>query len=360
MNRARMFVGLLLVVFLVGLVFMLVPREPSIIADYDYYYHVKISKDGNYIVAGGTSEFVLFSKSTAIPLWKDGTISHSDVFDISADGKYVAVYTVSLDGGHLTLIKENGETMWVSDAEWVTSMAISDNGDYIVVGASSGLYLFTNQDNVPRWSYSVDAVNTVAISGDGSYMMAGTENEVYLFTNQDNMHRWVYSVGGASVAISDNGEYIVVGASSGVYLFERVDNVPQWIYPADSAFVAISDNGDYMMAASDYVCLLSADNNLIWSDASSRISIRPRISSDGRYLAFTDLGYRLYVYDRIENSIIRNVWYTNIFNRGRIGSISISSDGNYIALGVTSFGPPKDNEFVALFSVPENRVLWVY
>jgi outer membrane protein assembly factor BamB len=262
--------------------------------------------------------------------------------------------------------------MWTFHAnEWLMDIAISENGEYILAGHADDIYLFTPEDNVPCWSYPVGWVYSVAISRGGEYLAAGTSEGVYLFVRENNTPRWFYSVPNVySVAISDNGDYIVAGTSGGAYLFKRRDNVPEWSFAHETMYVAISGNGNYIVATTDpnllwtwskNIYLFSSDDNKpIWS-SSPRVSIPPEISSDGRYLVFDELGRRLSVYDRIENAlIVDSMKSDNLFGEGHIGAIAMSSDGRYIAFGVDSFGPRKESGFVTLFSVPENRILWVY
>ena len=77
----------------------------------------------------------------------------------------------------------------------VRSVAISADGEYVVVGSDDNhLYLFDKNNVTPLWNYSTGNdewsgdVISVDISADGEYIVAGSEwphNKVYLF-NKDN------------------------------------------------------------------------------------------------------------------------------------------------------------------------------
>jgi WD40 repeat protein len=219
----------------------------------------------------------------------------------------------------------------------------SSDGDWVVVDAYEGVYLFGREDNVPEWTFAVDEVFSVAISENGDYIAAGTSEGVYLFGREDNVPEWTYLKSNPLfVVISSDGEFIAA-AFDDFYVF------PQWVdYPPDINVVRLFSR---------------YDNVPIWIHEFGGGSLD--ISSDGRYLAFVKGRERLRVFDRVENLLIVDLPtpFRAFKGRGHINWISMSADGKYIALGVedTTRGFfQRKSDFVALFSVPENRVLWVY
>ncbi len=312
-------ISLILSIFIissVGYVIVTKPSESNHAVDSEYDFAVFISDGGEYILGSDTRNWIgFFSNNSATPIWTKNI--PCDFAALSENGDYVFV------GGRegLFVIKENGDIAWAF-VETIRGVAMSDNGDYFVAGTPNGAYLFSLQDNTPIWISSVGSVSSVAMSDNGDYFTYVTSNNLSLFNRKDNILSWVYTTGEiTSVAISGNANYLSVGSSISTNLLIFDDNLP------------------------------------IWSSEYRNPGLK--ISSDGRVLGINSK-YLISVYDRVENNLIVTKGSRDTFNLGDIGSIDMSSDGNYLALGVTSFGPAKTDNFIALFSVSENRVLWVY
>ena len=69
----------------------------------------------------------------------------------------------------------------------------------------------------PLWSYKTDdGIQSVAISADGEYLVIGsTDDNVYLFNKDNSTPIWNYTTSDwiESVAISADGEYIIASSS---------------------------------------------------------------------------------------------------------------------------------------------------
>ena len=237
----------------------------------DWLYWVSISADGEYIVAHSDDGYVhFFNKESSTPLWSYDVGGWGFV-SISADGEYV----VSSDtDGDIHFFDQDGNNLWNYTAEkgrWFASaIDISADGEYMIVGDQSfdinkhnqsTVYLFNKNSNVPLWNYTGDFGNqtvnrtAVAISGDGEYIVVGSfEQRIYLFGKDSNQPMWIYSTDKgdkicdtcypagalASVSISGDGEYIV-GSVYGGNIYLLTNNIPpvaniDSIYPLKTTF----------------------------------------------------------------------------------------------------------------------------
>jgi WD40 repeat protein len=155
--------------------------------------------------------------------------------------------------------------------DWVQSVDISADGNYIAAGRGSGLpppegkvFLFDNSGN-DIWNYTtIQTVYSVAVSSDGNYIAAGGDDSKVYFFNRTDSHQWNYSTGGDvwSVAVSSDGNYIAAGSNEeNVYFFNRTGyllkslTTGSWVES-----VAISADG-YSVAAG------SRDNNVYFFES---------------------------------------------------------------------------------------------
>ncbi|MDP7007935.1 MAG: PQQ-binding-like beta-propeller repeat protein, partial [Candidatus Poseidoniia archaeon] len=112
--------------------------------------------------------------------------------------------------------------------DWVWSVAISADGEYIAGSDGKKVYPFDKDSSTPLWNYTAgDYVRSVAISAAGEYIAAGTggdDDKVYLFGKNSSTPLWSYETGDEvySVSISADGEYIAAGSEDNkVYLFDK-------------------------------------------------------------------------------------------------------------------------------------------
>lgn len=185
------------------------------------YVSVDISSDGNYIIAGSScnNQVYLFNKTSANP-----------------------VYTYKV-------------------GESISSVSISESGDYFVVG-SDKLYYFSKNIIVPLWSRDLGgAINSVSISGEATYIAAVRGTCLYLLKN-DSTELWNYDVKESvgQTLISKDGNYIILRSGNHVYLFSRTEDgdlstpahEPLWSYDTKDTVksISISSNGRYSGIAS--------------------------------------------------------------------------------------------------------------
>ena len=73
--------------------------------------------------------------------------------------------------------------LW-SDPVTTLSIALSANGQYVVVGTPTGVRFYGRSSSTPLWtSANATAFFSVAISADGSYVAASSLGRVYFYAN---------------------------------------------------------------------------------------------------------------------------------------------------------------------------------
>ena len=131
------------------------------------------------------------------PKWvieKEGEITK---LAISADGRYIAAAT---NNTNMLYVFRGNESLWYSSVDIVQSLAMSADGNHIVVGAKGYFYFFDIQNSTPQLKFQLDYENSmVAISGDGNIAVVGTtpyttnssaETKLYLFEKEETIPTW--------------------------------------------------------------------------------------------------------------------------------------------------------------------------
>jgi WD40 repeat protein len=153
---------------------------------------------------------------------------------------------ITLSLGNISPIHAQAGTvqlLWTNPMQ-VIDQAVSKDGNYIAAVNYTGLYYFAWNDSSPRWWYLSGPAGagmflSVAISANGEYVVVGnmTSGSVYYFNNSrtrsgpqaSNTYTWISAhfwgfpnsdVERGTIDISDNGEYVVVGGTGdSVYYF---------------------------------------------------------------------------------------------------------------------------------------------
>ncbi|MBA7512395.1 hypothetical protein ES705_04400 [subsurface metagenome] len=159
---------------------------------------VSISSDGNYIaatnwdVSEGTSNVYLYEKSNSSPIWTYNLFNDNYIpkkcLKISSDGNYV------LAGTHektlLLFNKTSSIPIWdyTHDGAWWEAVDISYDGS-IFVGSNGGIImLFEMPDLLPKWYYNVEwSIEDLDITPDGKNVVVGSGNHyVYFFSRNQS------------------------------------------------------------------------------------------------------------------------------------------------------------------------------
>jgi len=243
--------------------------------------------------------------------------------------------------------------MWkYKTGESVESVSVSPDGSYIAAGSrDDGNVYFFNREGKLLWKHKppgviggCDAVGAISVSSDGSYIAVGGDYVLFLFSREGKL-LWSYETGWGvrDVSVSSNGSYIVEADDAGlVRLFSREG---ERLWSKSGCYVDISSDSSFIAVGDDdgSVSLLNREGKLLWSQKITDFGVVvTSISSDGSYIAassYVSIGscdnQNVYFF----NKQGKLLWSYNIGNDVR--SISVSSDGSYIAVG-----PEDDNIYL--------------
>ena len=149
---------------------------------------LSISANGNYVASGGDKVY-LFNKSASIPIWTYDTSDDITSIKISKDGNYIVAGSSYSDRSIYLFDRLSSIPEWIYTTRGeISSVAISTNGDYIAaLSTDNFIYLFNRSSSIPVWRYRLDGYPTASydygldISSDGKYIVVGGRHFVYLF-----------------------------------------------------------------------------------------------------------------------------------------------------------------------------------
>jgi WD40 repeat protein len=211
-----------------------------------------------------------------------------------------------------------------------------------------------------KWRYLVESgVQSVSVSENG-FIGLGSEHSIYLLS-EDGSLLWEESLGVPveRVSMSNNGQYILAGADKFIYKFDKgkliTDKIRVWSLPTNFSFhdISVSLRGFSTIAATAADSLFGTTedaayvkNSAIESDYNEYTSngkvYDVSISEEGDYIALVSS----------KKAQLRNrekiIWSKDIRN-AYTGYVSISPDGRYVAVG---FDRRLD------FLDQDGRILW--
>lgn len=230
---------------------------------------VKITPDGQYIVAGGLQNITyLFDRRSPTPIMNYSVNYECISVAISATGQYIAVGTGDHtywdeEIGALYLFSNSSSTpIWnytIMDTPWsrtIKEVAISADGQYIVAsGTNYRIYLLNQTGPSPSWNYYIGSIYAVSITSEGDYFAALGYNQVYLFNRTTLNSLWNYTFEGLgdfygtyrTLAMSADGQYIAAARGNNTVIFNRTTATPLWNYisPYNTVGLDISADGQY-------------------------------------------------------------------------------------------------------------------
>jgi len=288
-------------------------------------------------------------------LWTEQFSSDIKQFAISNDGEYIA----AIDDHNLYLIDENGQELWSqSITTIVNGVAISGNGDFISVGSyrrgSLSYTSFTSlYDNTGQLLWSQRGGYSVAISNDGQHIVS-CGGGIYLFhyaTNGTLLWRPYSNWASSNFDMSTNGRYVVTIYAARPRLYDLTNK--KVLYRDHSHYATltsavVSNEGPRLVVggAAGY----DGTHNIYNYDFSPEddfihwtYRIEPRIVpdlaiSENNYVAIAGGISGIYVIDITRG--YDGKWYSakpyyiwKYYTGHRVNSVSISSDGQYVAAG---------------------------
>ncbi len=324
---------------------------------------IAISSDGNYIIASTSpyyptgSRAYFFHKSSPNPLWTFTSITdHMRHVAISANGSYIAVVT-----DRVYLFEKSSSTpLWIYAAGGLESLAISDDGNYIVAGGgypSAHVYFFHRSSSTPLWIHDSPQVWSLAISSDGNYIVAGDHGgEVNFFQRSSSTPIWEYTASDAvwSVSISNDGKYIGAGSADGnVYFFENSNSTPIWNYQVGALVrsAELTDFGDYLIVGSEDNSIYffnTLKNEPIWKFDTANKVLSADISSKGTCSVAGSFDYNVYYFNKLHDNkppIITNITVSkDLIEEGDIQFISCKvTDNTGIQNVIANLENPDEN-----------------
>jgi len=231
----------------------------------DNIYDIQATPYFSYILVGSKRGAFLLDKngkriwdttsSSSVEIYPVYTVGIDKSYNLAILGTDSYVYFLNLnDGGVLKKYSANSQT---------TSIKVSPNGYYIVVGLYNGDVLTFDRFGQLLWKYSSESnADDITISPDNSQVyLYGNDGTVYSFDIKTGNLKWSYYTGdtGHSIMISRNGSYLVVGGASTVFLFEpnvgylTIYSTPSYaeVY-VDGNYIGTTPIGDYKLSTGEH------------------------------------------------------------------------------------------------------------
>ncbi len=304
-------------------------------------------------------------------LWSD-SIPLDDIA-ISKDGQYVAaVESFGQKGVRYYSRDGDGTPIWTYTlAENTYSVAISADGDCVVVGTSARINFWKNARSLtgtpaPTWSStilgSIDK-RCLDISDDGNYVAAcGTGDSVFYWANAKTRSSnsetvtWSKSMGLFTIEcvdLSGDGDYVTAGVDTDVAYWKNARSLtgnpgPSWYSTAPGDLIidiAISDDGNYIAAAGTAgpsplyfwanAKVLSGDPPYTWDSEPGVDFFALDMSSDGDSIfagGSSATAEKVYFWTgaRIKTGTINPTW---TYSTNQIRDVSIDTFGEFMAAG---------------------------
>ena len=317
------------------------------------------------------SNFYFFEASNGLGKTRDSIIDSPDNGPVLFDSAFDQNEVVLID-------RSTNQIRWrySTGKEWISGVALSDDGKYLAVQSWGYVYLFETTKAEPLWIY--DAENTAPIGGDvkggidisadGSKIFAGIGSKAFLFNKDSNQPVWDYETGknvsgnAHNVAISDDGKYASVAMAGGgecipgvtghckghdvLILWDTQNREPLWKYQTLGNFHDVSLSSDGSFLATSTGCpdrrayIFSKDSNepLVRSEMLTRDCPvhKAQISADGSLATFGaesgDGAVFLFSKDSADY-----LWKFPTPQGSSARALAITSDGSYIG-AATLFG----------------------
>ena len=221
---------------------------------------ISISSDGNYVIAAMGDGFYYVDKYEN-RLFQQSASSLAYSTFLNTNGEYLAVGS----GYTVYMLHDYGVKKWeyVRDSyitgSVVSSVALTSNSDYLVAGSKDmHVYFFRCNNSYLNylWRYNVSSfVYSVSISPKGDYVAVGAGSGIFLIDKNGDL-LWERKPGNSinSVSISSDERYIAVSAGSGIYLYNtKGDLLWKDNYPSSIDSVIVSPKSNYILVGSGKV-----------------------------------------------------------------------------------------------------------
>jgi hypothetical protein len=263
---------------------------------------------------------------------------------MSSDGtKIAATVNGNAQNGPIFVSTDSGVT-WTSRASsqaW-NGIAVSRNGATMAAVVNVGpIYVSTDAGVTWTARESWRMWSGIAMSSDGTKMAAVVSNgngPIYVSTDSGTNWVPVANLSSRGIAISSDGTKMAVWGNQ---IYVSTDSGLNWTQRASSLYwqkIVMSDDGTKMISLGGtgltVQIYVSTDSGVTWTPKESlRSWYSIAISSDGNKMASSLTGGQIYV-----SSDSGTTWNAMIgaVSQGGIGHLSMSSDGNMIAMAVSN------------------------
>ena len=279
-----------------------------------------------------------------------------DQVAISPDGLYVAAV---VDKRSVYLLSSAGDLLWTkSFSSWVDAVSVSGGDHAIVVAAGKELFLF-DSGGVQAWKKTFGDISDAAISGDGAYIVAAVSDSsssyVVLVMDRGGNTLSQSTLGPSEpcLSVSSDASYVAVGSSMDVILMTRQCK-QLWSQRMSSSVGSVAVSSGGLVAVEAYsVSLFDGEGKLLWGGGSETWGSRGvSISGDGEYIA---VGISSDV--TLLDSGGKKVWSRTVGNKLSPEDVAISSDGMRVAAAARSLYSPGQGMVYILDNPPGTEVV---
>ncbi|MEK6969026.1 MAG: PQQ-binding-like beta-propeller repeat protein [Nanoarchaeota archaeon] len=333
----------------------------------------------NYVPTSGKGNFYYYEASNGVGKTRASIIDSPDNGPV--------LFSEKLDNNEIVLLDKKGKEIWnyLLGKEWTEGVALSKDGNYIAVVTGFHIYLFSKESNVPLWNFCVNCnpsstmtgnMEGVAISQDGNYVAGTMQAKLYFFAKGSNQPLWTADIesGSEGIDMADDASVIAVSVSNAgktgdtIFLFDKSGNklseykAPHPGYDQTGNFYQpdVTPDGKYVAVSTGCpdrrAHLFSGTGNLIFRSEQLTYDSpvhKSAISDDGSLMAYSADNMQgkeiLFLFDNKG----KKLWSFSSSEDGTARAVSMSGDGNYIAIG-TSAG------HVYLFSKDSNKPKWKF
>ena len=312
-------------------------------ASADSFTDVSISEDSRNISAIYGKKVSLWLNSSSTPYNNKTVGTGITSMDMSANGEYVVIGEEA--DATLTLYNEGTKEWDKSDFFLsVNGLDMTSDGTHIAVIDFRNVYYFSRASNEEIWvdNFATDTMTSVAISSSSQYIAAGTEDgNVYVYDTSSQDYIWSHSGSGVNGPITDidfseNSNYLIVGTSNGnVYIFASSDGNLEMdrIQPDKVTCVSGSSNSSFYAFGTSEGSVIALDLTTDWSiwekDLGGEIT---DIDFNGKatHLVAGSTNKRLLLTNVTDGY---EIWRTTTLDE--ITSVSMSYRGENIAVGTS-------------------------
>jgi len=257
--------------------------------------------------------------------------ARSEIRDVAIT-KNGDLVVVGASDGTLAMLDWGGNVLWTKETGApILRVKVSYDGEFTAVTtADSKVHLYDKGGN-PLWKMGLkQPISGLSMNSTGSSVVIGSENMNTYVIDRSGKVLWGAKMGApvADVAIAANGNYVAAGSDDhSIYLLD-IGGRLVWSYRTEGPVqcVAVSDNGDYVMASSldKRLYFFDRSGSLIWNPRNTEPAAAMDLSLSARNLVIA-VGQEVHLLTR-EGSLLKR-WAA----KEKVIDVVISHNGEYAA-----------------------------